>query len=339
VRAMVLERFGEPLRLTERPEPEPGPGEVLVAVRACGVCGTDLKITGGKLPNINPPRIPGHEAAGVVAKVGEGVSGLAPGMPVTLYYYVSCGHCRNCRSGRGTICTDFRGRLGFERDGGFAEYVLVPAENCIPIPADMSFADAGVLEDAVATPYHALVTRGGLRAGETVLVMGSGGLGLHAIQVAHAAGAFVVAVDVDESHLELALHYGADRTIRYTPGSYAEDVRRATDGELDMVVETVSRPETIRQNAEALHPGGRLVLIGYSPGTELLLETSHTVLSEITVLGSRAAGRHEVEAAVELVARGLVRPVITARYRLEDVNDALEALRQGRTVGRAVVEI
>lgn len=162
--AMVLERFGEPLHHTERPEPAIRPDEVLVRVGACGVCGTDLKISSGALPGIDPPRIMGHEIAGTVERVGSEVRVLRPGQRVTCYFYISCGRCPNCRAGRGTICTEFQGRLGFERDGGFAEYVAVPAQNCIPIPDSLGFAEAGVLEDAVSTPYHALVTRGGRKS-------------------------------------------------------------------------------------------------------------------------------------------------------------------------------
>lgn len=338
MQAMVLKAFGQPLELEERPVPEPGPGEVLVQVEACGVCGTDLKIVAGKLPNINPPRIPGHEIAGRIAAVGAGVRHLRPGQRVTCYYYVTCGTCRNCRTGRETICTDFRGRLGFERDGGFAEYVLVPEENCLILPDGIRAEDAAVLEDAVATPYHALVTRGGLSAGESVVVMGVGGLGIHAVQVAKAAGAAVLAVDIDERHLDLARDYGADSTLRYEPEGYQAAVARLV-GAPDMVLETVSRPETIEANAKVLRPGGRLVMVGYSPGVLLQLETAHVVLSEVTLIGSRAAGRHEVARAIELVARGAVRPVIHRRFRLAEVNEALEALRQGATVGRAVVAV
>jgi 2-desacetyl-2-hydroxyethyl bacteriochlorophyllide A dehydrogenase len=337
MRAMVLEAFGAPLVLRERPTPEPGPGEVLVKVEACGVCGTDLKVTAGKLADVRTPVVPGHEVAGVVAALGDGVEGVRPGQRVTCYYYVSCGRCRNCRSGRETICLDLKGRVGFTRDGGFAEYLVVPAENVLPIPDGMTFEDAAVLEDAVATPYHALVTRGGLVAGETVLIMGCGGLGIHALQVAKSAGAHVIAVDIDPSHLEEASRHGADATVLYDPAGYRQAVRALARDGVDMVVETVTQPETIRLNAEVLIPGGRLVLIGYTPGLEVSLETSRTVLSELTVVPSRASGRHEVARAVELVARGAVRPVIAERMPLTEANRALDLLRQGKVLGRAVL--
>lgn len=337
--AMVLERFGAPLQHTEAREPNLRPNEVLVRVGACGVCGTDLKVSSGALQGIALPRIMGHEIAGTVERVGAEVENVRPGQRVTCYYYVSCGRCSNCRSGRGTVCTEFQGRLGFERDGGYAEFVAVPAQNCVPIPDHLGFAEAGVLEDAVATPYHALVTRGGLRAGETAVVMGAGGLGLNAIQVAVAAGARVIAVDVEERRLQRARELGADRTVLYSAGSYAEDVRAAADGRgIDLVLETVSRTETLRANAAVLEPGGRLVPVGYYPGTDFALDTSELVLREISVLGSRAAGLNEVERAVDLVAAGRVKPEISLRLPLRSANEALSELRSGQLMGRAVID-
>jgi D-arabinose 1-dehydrogenase-like Zn-dependent alcohol dehydrogenase len=334
-----LESFGAPLRLMDLPIPAPGPDEVLVRVGACGVCGTDLKISSGVLPGIELPRIMGHEISGTVAQVGDAVQGIAAGDRVTCYYYVSCGRCENCLAGRSTVCTDFLGRLGFERDGGFAEYVLVPARNCVPIPDALGFAEAGVLEDAVATPYHALVTRGGLRAGETVVLMGVGGLGLHALQVAKAAGSAVIAVDVSESHLRRATELGADVALPYRPESFGDDLRAAAGpGGIDLLMDTVGRTETLRQCAEAVRPGGRLVPVGYFPGVEFAFDTSHLVLREISVLPARAAGLREVAKAVDLVARGLVETQISARYPLDAVNEALAALRTGTLMGRAVID-
>ncbi len=337
--AMVLERFGAPLVHKDVPVPSLRPDEVLVRVGACGVCGTDLKVSSGALQGIGLPRIMGHEIAGTVERVGAGVANVSPGQRVTCYYYVSCGRCANCRSGRGTVCTDFQGRLGFERDGGYAEFVAVPAQNCVPIPDHLGFAEAGVLEDAVATPYHALVTRGGLRAGETAVVMGAGGLGLNAIQVAHAAGARVIAVDIEERRLERALTLGADAAVAYREETYVDDVRRAAQGRgIDLVLETVSRTETLRANAAALEMGGRLVPVGYYPGRDFAQDTSELVLREISVLGSRAAGLHEVQRAVDLVAGGHVLPEISVRLPLRSANEALDALRSGQQMGRAVID-
>ncbi len=337
--AMVLERFGAPLIHRDVPVRTLRPDEALVRVGACGVCGTDLKVSSGALQGIDLPRIMGHEVAGTVERVGDEVTNVAPGQRVTCYYYISCGRCANCRSGRETVCTDFQGRLGFERDGGYAEFVAVPAQNCVPIPDGLGFAEAGVLEDAVATPYHALVTRGDLRAGETAVIMGAGGLGLNAIQVARAAGARVIAVDVEERRLTRALELGAHAAVQYRAESYVEDVRRAAEGRgIDLIMETVSRTETLRANAQALEMGGRLVPVGYYPGTDFAHDTSELVLREISVLGSRAAGLHEVRRAIELVADGKVQPEISERIPLRSVNEALDALRSGQRMGRAVID-
>jgi propanol-preferring alcohol dehydrogenase len=340
MQAMVLERFGAPLALRNRQVAEPAPDEVVVRVGACGVCGTDLKVSSGTLGGIDLPRIMGHEIAGTVERVGAAVESVRPGDRVTCYYYLSCGNCEMCLSGRPTVCTKFQGRLGFERDGGFAEQVLVPGRNCVPITDRLGFAEAGVLEDAVSTPYHALVTRGGLRPGEAVVIMGVGGLGLHALQVAKASGAWVLAVDVQERHLSQALQLGADAAVVYHPETYVEEVRRAVGGTgTDLVLETVASSDTLRRNAEVLHPGGRLVVVGYFSQVDFALDTSKLVLREISVLGSRAAGAHEVRKAVDLVARGLVQVQIGARFPLEGVNEALAALRAGELIGRAVIAL
>ncbi|TAM72465.1 alcohol dehydrogenase [bacterium] len=334
MRAMVLESFGAPLQLRELPEPAPGPGDAIVRVQACGVCASDLKITSGALTRTPLPHVPGHEIAGVVAAVGPGVTSPRVGDRVACYFYLSCGNCINCRSGRGTVCLALAGRIGFEIDGGLAELVRIPAALCLPVPDGVPPEAAAVAMDAIATPYHAIVTRGRLAAGETAAIVGVGGLGLHGVELARAVGARVIAIDVDEGRLALARELGADLTVLSSPAGWPLNGLLA-----DFVLDTASTAQTLLGDVALLRPGGRLALIGYKPGLGADWDTADLVLNEITVLPSRAAGREECERVLDLLAMGRIRAVIDRRYALIDVNRALDALRGGKLNGRAVVTI
>src|SRR5512133_3279422 len=218
MKAMRLEQYDGPLVLRDLPTPEPGPGEVLVKVAACGVCRTDVKILRGEIPPpiVNLPHTPGHEPAGVIAAVGPGVEDVQVGDRVVVYFYINCGHCEMCRKNRGNICFEIR-RLGFELPGAYAEYLLVPAGHVIPI-GDLDFVQTAILPDAVAVPYHAIRHQARVEPGQDVLIVGVGGLGVHAIQIAKLEGARVIAVDVDEERLELARQLGADEVVNARDG-------------------------------------------------------------------------------------------------------------------------
>jgi 2-desacetyl-2-hydroxyethyl bacteriochlorophyllide A dehydrogenase len=332
MQAMVLESFGAPLVRRTVPDPEPGPGEVVLRVLACGVCGSDLKIVSGALGDTPLPHVPGHEVAGEVVAQGPGVTAPRVGDRVACYFYLSCGECANCRNGRGTICLRLGGRIGFERDGGMAEYVRLPAALCLPVPDGVDAQTAAVLVDAIATPYHALITRGALAAGETAVVVGVGGLGLHAVQIAHAAGARVVAVDVEPRRLDRALALGADEAVRFGAEGWPPRGLAA-----DLVLDTAAAPQTLADDPRLLRPGGRLIMVGYRPGLAVAWDTADLVLREISVLPSRAATKPEVERTLELVARGRVRAAIDRRFPVSAANEAISALRAGQLDGRAVL--
>lgn len=270
MKSMVLHEYGAPLRLEEREIPVPGYGEVLLKVDRCGICGTDLKIISGKLSSIvSLPHVPGHEIAGTVVETGEGVSKARIGERGIAYFYLPCHDCELCRTGHENICRTIS-RLGFEHDGGYAEYVVLPEYGFCPIPvagkvagklagtnesgtpagsatvagtsesgapADPGAgsgsgdpAEYAVLTDAVLTPYHALVSLGNLQAGMSVLIYGLGGLGLHAVQIAKLFGARVWAVDTRQGSLELAKSFGADRVIDGTSEDVGALLLAETDG-------------------------------------------------------------------------------------------------------------
>jgi D-arabinose 1-dehydrogenase-like Zn-dependent alcohol dehydrogenase len=331
MKAAVLRQFGRPLELSDVRVPEPAPDEALVRVVATGICGTDLKITGGDFSTTTPlPIIPGHEVAGEL--VSE-VDGIQAGQRVACYLYDPCGSCRWCRAGEFTLCPNSK-RLGFERDGGLAEFITVPRRNLLPFSERVAFEAAAVCMDAVTSPWRALITRARLQAGETIVIAGAGGLGLSAIQIARSVGARAAAVDPVASHRELAIAEGAEATA--DPNDLSPIRAWASDG-ADVGFEASGRREGFDALVACLRAGGRLVSCGYRPGIEYGLDSGRLVLSEITIMGSRAGTREDARAALKAIEGGVIKPEIMERLVLEDANRGLELLRSGKVLGRVVV--
>ncbi len=343
MRAMVIERYGAPLALRDVPVPAPGPGEVLVRVLGCGVCRTDLKIAAGEMPfspTLALPHVPGHEISGEIADVGPGARGRA-GDRVLVFNYWACGRCEACLAGDETLCTRLRGWVGFTSPGGFQEYLAVPDDCVLPLPERVEPAHGGPLSCALGTAYHATVSRGGVRAGDVVAVLGAGGVGLHAVQAARAAGAAVFAIDLQPHRLDAARAAGADGAF-LAEGGVAAEVQRATGGHgADLVIDTVGRGDSLLAAARFTRPGGRIVLVGYTAqaGDYPRLPAEQVVLRQLTVIGSRYVTRLELRRALDLVGRGLVRPIISGEVPLERANGALAMVREDRATGRVVVRI
>ncbi len=343
MRAMVVERYGEPLRMADLPTPSPGPGEVLVRVLGCGVCRSDLKVAAGAMPfsaALRLPHVPGHEISGEIAALGPGARGRV-GDRVLVYHYWGCGRCAHCQVGEENLCLDLRGWAGFTTPGGFQEYLAVPDDCVLPLPPNIRPEHGGPLTCALGTAYRALVTRGGVRAGEAVAVLGAGGVGLHAVQVACAAGARALAVDVQPHRLEAARAAGAREAFR--AGDEAEaGVRAATAGRgADLVVDTVGHHTSLLAGTALVRRGGRVVVVGYTARADEYprLPTERAVLHEIAVVGSRYATRRDLSRALDLVARGLVRPVISGEVPLDRANDAFAMVREDRSTGRVIVRV
>ena len=204
MRAMQIEQPDGPLVLREIPIPLPGPSDVLLRVGGCAVDRFDLAIRAGVRERATSlPHILGHEIAGEVVQVGSGVSGLREGDRVASTLYLVCGECRWCLRGRETICENFAGHIGVNVPGGYAEYVVLPARNLVPIPDELEFAEASILANAIGTPHHALTSRMNLQPGDRLVVTGAGGgVGLHAVQLGRMLGAAVMAVDIGQAKLE-----------------------------------------------------------------------------------------------------------------------------------------
>ena len=335
MRALVVSRYGGSLELAERPAPQPAPGEVLVQVRASGLCATDLHLLSGRMPLGELPRIVGHETAGEVVELGSGVVGWAIGDRVVVAIDVVCGRCRHCLAGQTQRCTAMR-RIGFERDGGHAEYVAVPAANLIRLPNGLGYEAAAILPDAVACMYHSLIRQGQVRPGQTVLILGAGGLGIHGVQVARWAGASVIATSRRAERLRLADQYGAIPVNPVTQ-SLAEVVMEQTQGEgIDVAVDNVGTQASVREALNLLCPGGKLLVVAY---LDEAFEVPAIPLFkwEREIIGCRGSSKQDLIDVVELTAAGRLAPVIGARYPLDETAAATERLTRGDVVGRIIL--
>src|SRR5690348_7660241 len=246
MRTLRLTELGRPILAQELPTPSPGPGEILVRVRAAGICHSDAHYRAGRSASLKPPVTLGHEVAGEVAALGASVTTHAVGDRVCLHYLVTCGTCPECRAGREQWCTT-GAMLGHHRDGGYAEFIVVPARNGVQLPEEIPFEHGAAMMCSSATSLHAL-KRGRLAAGETVAVIGIGGLGISAVQLARALGApQVFAIDLSAEKLAVAAGYGAI-PIDPAEGDPVAAIRRATGGRgVDLALEVVGHPGTIRQ--------------------------------------------------------------------------------------------
>lgn len=341
MRVMVLEEFNQPLMLRQVPVPRLGKGEVLVRVLNCGVCGTDLKIFTGILPPsvIKLPHIMGHEVVGEVACLAPDVKDLKIGQRVIVYPYITCGECRFCRTGRENICVNIK-RCGFEVNGGYAEFLKVPARDLCPFQ-DILPEKAAILPDAIATSYHAIKRQGRVRVSDRVLIVGCGGLGIHAVQIASLCGAEVAVADVAQKKLDRVKKLVSDVHL-INPGKEnpAEYIKSWTRGEgVDVVIETVGDPETLKWSLPSLRRGGRLVIVGYKPDKPFPLATVDMHLNEWEIVGVRLGTREELMEAMHLVNESKITPVVDRTFPLEEVNTALKVVQEGDLVGRVVLEV
>jgi len=340
MKAMVLDSYNAELKLSEKTKPQPQSGEIVLRVTHCGICGTDLKIVTGKLAAIiKLPHIPGHEIVGRVESVGKKVEGISEGDKGVAYFYIGCGVCEMCRSGRENICYYLK-RLGFERDGGFAEYVRMPAYNFCKYEADISGEKMAVLPDAVATSYHALKTMGGVRIGQTVLIVGLGGLGIHALQLAKMMGAAVVGTSRRKEVQEAARLFGADLIINPAEGDPLKMIQDFTGGRgVDVVIENVGTSDTLTWSLPSLKKGGNLVLVGYDPTSPVALDSLSMHYNEWTVRGSRVSTKQELVEVLRLVEKRMIEPVVTRVLPLEEANLGLSEVGSKKNIGRVVLAV
>jgi propanol-preferring alcohol dehydrogenase len=345
MRVAELPGIGEALRIAHREIPVPGPGDVLVQVQACGVCGSDLFLQdGGFLLQRDGtfsaegfPIVPGHEAAGVVHTLGEGVEDLTVGQQVAIYYIDPRAGTSWSSSGRPQLDPGIQ-RMGVDVDGAFAEYVVRPARTLIPSPVPMNPASLAVLTDAVATPFHALTTRGHLSAGETLLVLGVGGLGSNAVQIGKLLGARVIAVSRSDRGLDLAMSLGADHVVRSGPDVAREVAALCANGEPEVVIQCAGSPQADELAIQLAGRGGRILLVAVARAAFSAL-SADLIWRELSVLACCRFTPEEIKTVIQLHVDGKLRTdhLITQLRPLEEANEALADLRSGRVLRTVLV--
>ncbi|WP_028228587.1 alcohol dehydrogenase AdhP [Paraburkholderia ferrariae] len=336
MKAAVVHQFGAPLRIEEVPIPTPGPGQIVVNIKASGVCHTDLHAADGDWP-VKPtlPFIPGHEGVGFVAAVGAGVKLVKEGDRVGVpWLYTACGHCEHCLGGWETLC-HAQQNTGYSVNGGYAEYVLADPNYVGHLPAEVGFEEIAPILCAGVTVYKGIRVTD-TRPGQWIAISGIGGLGHVAVQYAKAMGLHVVAVDVAGDKLALARELGAKLTVDASKTDPAAFIQKEIGGVHGVLVTAVSR-SAFAQALGMVRRGGTVALNGLPPG-DFPLPIFSTVLNGITVRGSIVGTRRDLQESIEFAAQGMVRAHIH-RDRLENINEVLGALREGKVDGRVVLTL
>ena len=345
MRAVIVKK-PEHFYLTELPEPQIGPDEVLVRVRACTFCGSDIHLIEGKLPGVIYPLVPGHEWTGEVLKTGETVEKFQPGDRVATESHASCGRCRNCRRGAYTICENYgrvplHRQIGMTANGGFSQYCAVPAKVLHPLPDNMSFTE-GTLLTTAGTAVTGL-ERAGVETGDRVLIYGAGAIGLLTMQFARFLGAGEVCmVDTLPDRLELAIRLGADITV-HAGVENVDDVLMKFGWEegADLVVEAAGVTTLQAEAIDQVRRGGRVLLLGIvPPGERAVAALNRLPLDQITLYGVRGEGDYSVARAIRAYETGRIDSslLITHRFPLEDFEKAFKVFR-GRESGALKVSI
>jgi NADPH:quinone reductase-like Zn-dependent oxidoreductase len=342
MKAVYYERHGGPevLQVGEMEEPVVGPGEVKVDVHAASLNHIDLFVRRG-LPGITIPlpHIPGCDAAGVVAEVGDGVEKVAVGDRVLMNPSISCGRCEFCIRGDATLCLEYK-LIGETTQGTCCERIVIPADNAIAFPEWMSFEDGASLAMVFVTAWRMLITRARLRPSEDILILGaSAGVGIACIQIAKLAGARVLAAASSDEKLELCRELGADVLINYREENFAKRVRAETDKRgVDVVVDYVGK-DTWNTSLRALSRGGRLVTCGATTGYDAETDLRHVFFRQLEIVGSTMGSRNELLAALRPVFEKRMKPVVSRVYDLEETAAAHAAMEAREAIGKIVIRV
>ncbi|MBU44532.1 MAG: alcohol dehydrogenase [Spirochaetaceae bacterium] len=326
--AAVLEKGNPELIIRDVADPSLGEGQVRVAVEACGVCGSDLHITLHPIIRLKHyPRIPGHESAGHVLEVGPGVSDLKPGQRVVISAGTSCGHCPACKEGKENRCPEV-GVLGFDRDGAFAEQIVVERSKVFPLPDSVPIEQGAILADAVSTPYHAIRFVGEMQPGQSVLIAGCGGLGIHGVMIAKALNAGrIIALDVDEGALANAERAGASEIYNAREMKRTMQKIRAK-GDVDLMVDFSGVYSNAEYLIRGLRPGGKYVMVGLGKGALGFSMPPYMIYKELSIRGAYGSDSRSLPELIQLVESGRLNLAmsITSTHPLSEINQCLRKL-------------
>jgi D-arabinose 1-dehydrogenase-like Zn-dependent alcohol dehydrogenase len=333
MKAAVFRKAGRPFAIEDVPVPKVGPDEVLVEVKAAGICHTDVSIMVGAYGDwVQPGRIAGHEGAGIVVDVGAEVKGFRENDRVVMYNAVFCGECAFCRMGETNLCLNRGGWIGMDAQGVFAEYYKTPAHRVLHLPEEIPFEQGALLADCFQTPYHAVHDMAKVAVGENVAVFGCGGLGTGAVVSSLLHGGRTIAVDISEFKLEFAKKLGADELINANLADPVEKIKELTDGlGADVSLEVVGKKATMEQALAATRRGGRTVIVGFVAET-LPLDTLALITEQRQIFGNCGGTMKTVNDLIGLVKAGKVDPgvVISHRFGLpEGVNEGLDLVQNG----------
>jgi propanol-preferring alcohol dehydrogenase len=336
MQAAVVEHFGKPMVIQEIDIPTPGPGQILVKTEACGVCHTDVHAADGDWPlKPKPPFVPGHEAIGRVAAIGAGVTLVKEGDRVGVpWLYSACGHCEYCLAAWETVCADAQFG-GYTQNGGFAEYLLGDPNYVAHIPAGLDAKLAAPLICAGITTYKG-IKQTEARAGEWIVISGSGGLGHLAIQYAKIMGLQVCAVDIDDDKLSLATEMGADLVVNAKHPAAIEAVKKGTSGGAHGVLITAPSLGAFKQGVAMTRKRGTCVLVGLPPG-DFPVPLFDVVANCITIRGSFVGNREDMAETLAFAAEGRVKADIELEP-LSAINSIFTRLKEGKVAGRVVLD-
>ena len=340
MKAVRLVALKQPLEMQDIPIPEIGSREILVKVKAAGICHSDVHYKNGISPVSHLPLTLGHEVAGIVDKIGSEVTNVRVGDRVCLHYLVTCGDCYYCTSGNEQFCAQ-GAMLGHHRDGGYAEYIAVPARNALILPENVPFEQGATLMCASATAFHAIL-KGRIKPGDKVAIFGVGGLGQSAVQLAIAFGASeVFAIDINESKLKQAEEYGAVAINSKNEDPVAK-IKSMTDGRgVDLAIELIGLVETQHLALLSVGPLGRVVLVGLSKD-QLSVNTYHEILgNEVELIGSNDHLLHELHRLLELASKKVLdtSKIVSKTIPLDEkaINEAFDNLENYGNGVRTVI--
>jgi NADPH:quinone reductase-like Zn-dependent oxidoreductase len=340
MKALTIDGYGfEHVAIRDVSDPEPGPGEVAVEIKAAALNHLDLwTLTGAIKFEHRFPHTLGADGAGVIAAVGDEVpAGIKVGATVLVNPALSCGRCEFCRSGEQSMCTTFR-MLGEHDPGTIAQSVVVPAGNVFPFPPHLSFAEAAALGVTFITAFRMLFTRGRLRPGEWVLISGiGGGLALSAFQLARPVAGKIIVTSSSDEKLKRALDVGADETVNYAEEDVGRAVRRLTVKRgVDLVIDSAGGP-SLEASMRALRKGGRLINAGATAGTKSEIDVRRLFWNQIEIIGSTMGSISDVSEMLRMVGGTGLRPLIDRTVTLDESLDALRRLERGEQFGKLVV--
>ena len=338
MKALILKGPNEPFIFEDVPDPIPQNGEAVAKILACGSGLTIQHVKAGRT-KVNFPIIIGHEITAEIIELRGDCGELKVGMPVTAYFYLTCGHCKWCKINRETLCDNFKGYIGRQVNGGYAEYISLPAKNFIPIPLSIKYKEnpieTGIISDAIATPLK-VIKKARIGITDKVGVIGAGGgLGIHMLRMLNLYNVKTIAIETKQIKEKSCRDSGASEFINPNSNSKKEVIEDFTNNcGLDVVIDFVSSKSSLETGTELLGNGGRLVTLGGS-GEFFNIDSGNMLLKEIEIIGSRYCSKQEVIDSLNLVSNGLITPLVTEKVSPYQANDLHERIEKGNVIGRA----